>query len=69
MVNDQMKEPSPNIDRKKVFSGVFFLCVAVFLMLMGREDASPLWQVIWVSLLGLGLLLYLWGRYFSRAGD
>jgi len=69
MVNDQMKEPSPNIDRKKVFSGVFFLCVAVFLMLLGTENASLLWQVIWVCLLGLGLFLYLWGKYFSRAVD
>jgi hypothetical protein len=64
-----MKDPPPNIHRKKVFSGVLFMCVAVLLMLMGRENASPLWQVIWVSLLGLGFFLYLWGRFFSRGGD
>jgi hypothetical protein len=69
VTNHPMKEPSRNIDRKKVFPGVLFLCVAVLLMLMGKENASPLWQVVWVSLLGLGLFLYLWGRFYSKGGD
>lgn len=65
----KMKEPSRNIDRKKVFPGVLLLCLGVLLMLMGRENASPIWQVTWLILLGLGLFLYLWGRFFSRGED
>ena len=64
-----MEEPQRNIDRKKIFSGVFFICLAVLLMLLGEKHASPILQGIWVSLLGLGLFLYLWGRFFSRDGD
>jgi hypothetical protein len=64
-----MKEPSRNVDRKKVFYGVLFICVAVLLMLMGEKHASPTWQGVWVSLLALGLFLYLWGRFFSRGED
>jgi hypothetical protein len=64
-----MKEPSRNIDRKKVFVGVLFLCLAVILMLIGKENASLLWEVFWVSLLGLGLSFYLWGRFYSKDGD
>jgi hypothetical protein len=64
-----MKEPSRNIDRKKVFPGVVFLCAAVLLMLMRRENSSLVWGTIWVGLLGLGLFLYLWGRFFSRGED
>jgi hypothetical protein len=64
-----MREPSRNIDRKKVFSGVLFICVAVLLMLMGEKHASPTLQGIWMSLLGMGVFLYLWGRFFSRGED
>lgn len=64
-----MKEPSRNIDRGKIFSGVFFICLAVLLMLLGEKHASPILQGVWVSLLGLGLFLYLWGRFFSRGED
>ena len=70
VAKDQMEEPSrKKIDRKKVFSGVFFICLAVLLMLLGEKHALPTLQGIWVSLLGLGLFLYLWGRFFSRGGD
>lgn len=65
----RMKEQPRNIDRKKVFSGVLLLCGAVLLMLLTRESASAVWQVIWVSFLGLGLFLYLWGRFFSRGAE
>ena len=64
-----MEEPKPNIDRKKILSGVFFICLAVLLMLLAEKYPSPTLQGIWVSLLGLGLFLYLWGRFFSRGGD
>ncbi len=64
-----MREPSRNIDRKKVFSGVLSICVAVLLMLMGEKHVSPTLQGIWMSLLGLGVFLYLWGRFFSRGQD
>ena len=64
-----MKKPSRNIDRKKVFSGVLFICLAVLLMLLGEKHASPTLQGFWVFLLGLGVFLYLWGRFFSRGED
>jgi hypothetical protein len=61
-----MKDTSRNIDRKKVYTGVVFLCAAVLLMLIGQENPSPIFKILWVILLGAGLLLYLWGRFFSR---
>ena len=70
VAKDQMEKPTrKKIDRKKIFSGVFFICLAVLLMLLGEEHPSPTLRGIWVSLLGLGLFLYLWGRFFSRGGD
>ena len=63
-----MVEPNRNIDRKKVYTGVAILCVAVLLMLVGQERTSPAFQVLWILLVGIGLLFYLWGRFFSR-GD
>jgi hypothetical protein len=61
-----MKDTSRNIDRKKVYTGVVFLCAAVLLMLIGQENPLPIFKILWVILLGVGLLLYLWGRFFSR---
>jgi hypothetical protein len=63
-----MVESNRHIDRKKVYAGVAILCAAVLLMLLGEESKSPVLQVLWVLLLGMGLLFYLWGRFFSR-GD
>ncbi len=63
-----MAEPSRNIDRKKVYTGVGLLCAAVLLMLVGQESTSRTFQVLWILLLGIGLFFYLWGRFFSR-GD
>ena len=63
-----MVEPNRHIDRKKVYTGVAILCVAVLLMLMGQENRSLIFQIFWILLLGIGLLFYLWGRFFSR-GD
>ena len=63
-----MVEGNRHIDRKKVYTGVAFLCVAVLLMLAGQERTSPTFQLFWILLLGIGLLFYLWGRFFSR-GD
>ena len=60
-----MEDRSRNIDRKKVYTGVVLICAAVLLMLMGQEIDLPFFQVFWVILLGAGLLLYLWGRFFS----
>ncbi len=64
-----MQEPPRKIERKKVFPGVLLVCVAVLLMLVSRENPSPVWKVLWVVLLGIGLFLYLQGRFFSRGGD
>lgn len=61
-----MDQPSRNIDRKKVYAGVVTICAAVLLMLVGQESASLVIQVVWIILLGVGLLFYLWGRFFSR---
>jgi hypothetical protein len=62
------EKPSRNIDRKKVYTGVLMMCVAVLLMLIGQENPSLVFQVGWIILLGIGILFYLWGRFFSR-GD
>jgi hypothetical protein len=61
-----MEQPSRNIDRRKVYPGVAMICAAVLLMLIGQESASLVFQVVWIILLGIGLLFYLWGRFFSR---
>jgi hypothetical protein len=54
------------MNRKKVYTGVVLLCVAVLLMLIGQNDCSPVFQICGIVLFGAGLLLYLWGRFFSR---
>jgi hypothetical protein len=54
------------MDRKKVYAGIGLLCAAVLMMLVGQDISSPFFQILWVILLGAGLLLYLWGRFFSR---
>jgi hypothetical protein len=59
-------DPSRRIDRKKVYIGVVILCVAVGIMLVGEENPSLVYQILWILLLGAGLLFYLWGRFFSR---
>ncbi len=64
----EMAEPSRKIDRKKIYIGVGMLCAAVLLMLAGQESTSIVFQVLWILLLGVGLLFYLWGRFFS-GGD
>jgi hypothetical protein len=61
-----MEQPSRNIDRRKIYTGVVMICVAVLLMLIGQESAPLVLQVVWILLLGVGLLFYLWGRFFSR---
>jgi L-asparagine transporter-like permease len=60
-----MEGPSRHIDRKKVYIGVVILCVAVVMMLVGEENPSLVSQILWILLLGIGLLVYLWGRFFS----
>ena len=52
--------------RKKVYTGVVLLCVAVLLMVIGQNDCSPVFQVGGIILFVAGLLFYLWGRFFSR---
>jgi hypothetical protein len=54
------------MDRKKVYTGIGLICAAVLMMLIGQNISSPFLQISWVILLGAGLLLYLWGRFFSR---
>jgi len=61
-----MKDTSRNIDRKKVYVGLVLLCTAVLLMLVGQGNPSLFLRIFWVILLGVGILLYLWGRFFSR---
>jgi hypothetical protein len=61
----KMVKPSGNIDRTKVYTGVAVICAAVLLMLIGGESTSLLFQAVWIILLGIGLLFYLWGRFFS----
>ncbi|OGP98801.1 MAG: hypothetical protein A2Z51_07865 [Deltaproteobacteria bacterium RBG_19FT_COMBO_52_11] len=60
-----MKEPYRNMDRKKAFTGVFLVCLAVFLMLWERENTAIFWKVLRVVILSAGLGLYVWGRFFS----
>ncbi len=61
-------EPSRKIDRRKVFIGVGLICAAVLLMLFGDENTSRVYHVVWIVLLGAGLIFYLMGRFFPR-GD
>ena len=61
-----MPEPSRRIDRPKIFAGVILICVAALLMLAGGESPSPLVKTLRTGLLGLGIFLYLRGRFFSR---
>lgn len=48
-----------------MYAGVFLLCLAVLMMLAFQESSHRAVQALWILLLGLGLLLYLWGRFFS----
>ncbi len=54
------------VDRKRIYIGVFLICVSVLLMIFGEEVESRIFQVFWIILLGMGVLFYLWGRFFSR---
>lgn len=54
------------LDRKRIYIGVFLICVSVLLMIFGEEAESRIFQASWVILLGVGILFYLWGRFFSR---
>ncbi len=57
------------MDRKKVFLGVGLICVAVLMMLADLDERFPYWTAVWVGVLALGVLFYLWGRFFSGGGD
>ena len=61
-----MPELSRKINRQKVFTGVILLCTGAILMLLGQEISSPYFKTAWMTLLGVGILFYLWGRFFSR---
>ena len=58
-----------NIDRKKVYIGVFFLCVAAVIMLAEGENSPEGFRVLWMLLFGVGVFFYLWGRFFSRGPE
>ena len=57
-----------NIDKKKAFTGVILVCLAVFMMLFEGESTPFFMKAIRVGLLCVGLGFYVWGRFFSR-GD
>lgn len=61
-----MSRDSRNIDRSKTYVGVFLVCLSVLMMWGRGENPSLFWEVVRILLLGIGLLLYLWGRFFSR---
>jgi hypothetical protein len=61
-----MQELSRKIDRQKVFTGVILLCTGAILMLLGQEISSPFFKTAWMTLLAVGIVFYLWGRFFSR---
>jgi hypothetical protein len=63
-----MADPS-KIDRKKVYIGVFFLCVAAGIMLAEGEDSPEGFRILWMLLSGVGVFFYLWGRFFSRGPE
>ncbi len=54
------------VDRRKIYLGVLFLCMAALVMLADRGGRYPSLQVVWIFLAGVGLFFYLWGRFFSR---
>jgi hypothetical protein len=64
-----MKKPSRSMDRRKVFVGVGLMCAAVLMMLADLDEQFLYWRAGWISLLALGLVFYLWGRFFSRGED
>jgi hypothetical protein len=45
---------------------VVLLCLAALMMLVTEESPSFALRAAWIPLLGVGLLLYIWGRFFSR---
>jgi L-asparagine transporter-like permease len=61
-----MKEPSRPLNRMKIFIGVAFICAAVIIMLAQQESSSLYAKAVWAILLGIGVIFYLWGRFFSR---
>jgi len=64
-----MKDSFRNVDRPKVFTGVFLVCLAVILMLIEREGTPLFLKVLRFIFLSAGLGLYVWGRFFSRRGE
>jgi hypothetical protein len=61
-----MKKLPPHLDRNKIYAGVFFLCIGVIFMITGGEEASTVRNMVWIPFFGLGLMLFLWGRFFGR---
>jgi hypothetical protein len=57
-----------NIDKKKAFTGVILVCLAVFMMLFEGEGTPFFMKTIRVVVLSVGLGFYIWGRFFSRGG-
>ncbi len=51
-------------DRKKILTGVAFICAAVIAMFAAEENSSFFAKALWLALLGVGLAFYLWGRFF-----
>jgi hypothetical protein len=65
----KMSKNRANINRPRVFSGVIILCGSVLLMIIKNKDISLTWQLIWLLFFGLGIYLYIWGRFFSKPDE
>jgi protein-S-isoprenylcysteine O-methyltransferase Ste14 len=63
-----MNFPARNMDKKKAFTGVVLVCLAVFMMLFEGEGTPFFMKAIRVVVLSVGLGFYVWGRFFSRGG-
>ncbi len=69
IIISKMSKNRANINRQRVFSGVIILCGSVLLMIVKNKDISLTWQLIWLLFFGLGIYLYIWGRFFSKPDE
>ncbi len=61
-----MQFSARNIDKKKAILGVVLVCISMGMMLFEGESTPFFMKIIRAVVLSAGLVLYVWGRFFSR---